>query len=50
MLNSLIASPIALLFTFNFVRMDGIGTHLVENNIVENQAYELSKNNGWQLS
>lgn len=33
MLNSLIASAIALLFTSNFVRMDGIGTHLVENNI-----------------
>ena len=33
MMNSLIASAIVLVFTSNFVRMDSVGTHLVENSI-----------------
>lgn len=33
MLNSIIASAVALLYTSNYIRTDAIGTHLVENNI-----------------
>ena len=33
MMNSLIATAIALLFSTDYVRIDGVGTHLVENNI-----------------
>lgn len=33
MLNTLVATAIVLIYSPRFVRMDGVGTHLVENNI-----------------